>query len=43
MLNANNNSKQYIINNAGHNVHLENSDLYIHTIRDNFKEDIVFT
>ena len=35
--------KQYIINNAGHNVHLENPDLYIHTIYNYFKEDILFT
>ena len=29
MLNANKNSNQYIISNAGHNVHLENPELYI--------------
>ncbi|MAV93587.1 MAG: 2-succinyl-6-hydroxy-2,4-cyclohexadiene-1-carboxylate synthase [Candidatus Marinimicrobia bacterium] len=43
MLNANKNSNQYIINNAGHNVHLENPELYIDTISPFFKEDITFT
>ena len=29
MLKLNNNSKQYIVNEASHNVHLENQDMYL--------------
>ena len=39
MLNANHNSKHYIIDNAGHNVHLENPDLYQSTLIPYLKED----
>ena len=43
MLNANKNSKQYIINNSGHNVHLENPSLYLDTLNPYFKEEKIFT
>ena len=39
MLNANHKSKQYIIDNAGHNVHLENPSLFIQTLSPYFKEE----
>ena len=34
MLKLNNNSKQYIINNASHNVHLENKEMYLDVFSD---------
>ena len=34
MLKLNNNSKQYIINNASHNVHLENEGMYLDVFSD---------
>ena len=32
MLNINNNSKQYIVDQASHNVHLENTEMYLDII-----------
>ena len=43
MLNANDNSKQYIIDEAGHNVHLDNPSLYIDTLSPYLKEEEVVT
>ena len=43
MLNANDNSKQYIIDEAGHNVHLDNTDLYLRTLTPYLKEEEVLT
>ena len=43
MLNANNNSKQYIINESGHNVHLDNPSLYLETLLPYFIEEKIFT
>ena len=34
MLNINNNAKQYIVNNASHNVHLENKEMYLDILND---------
>ena len=43
MLNANDNSKQYIIDEAGHNVHLDNPSLYVDTLSTYLKEEEVVT
>ena len=43
MLNANDNSKQYIIDEAGHNVHLDNPSLFLRTLSPYLKEEEVLT
>ena len=43
MLNANDNSKQYIIDEAGHNVHLDNPSLFLKTLSPYLKEENVLT
>ena len=43
MLNANDNSKQYIIDEAGHNVHLDNPSLFLKTLSPYLKEEKVLT
>ena len=43
MLNANDNSKQYIIDEAGHNVHLDNPSLYLETLSPYLVEETIVT
>tara|TARA_Y100000590_G_scaffold417705_1_gene517680 strand:- start:246 stop:1067 length:822 start_codon:yes stop_codon:yes gene_type:complete len=41
MLKLNNNSKQYIVNNASHNVHLENMESYLDLLNNHINKNII--
>ena len=41
MLKLNNNSKQYIVNNASHNVQLENKEYYLELLNEHINKYII--
>ena len=43
MLKLNNYSKQYIVNEASHNVHLENQDMYLELLNDHIIDTTTYS